>query len=102
MSRDKHWIDLKSAAELTARWRKHNANAPKAMGFERAALDRILKQDGCVAVRCYYAQKADESWTLVLVGVDAEGKDLTAGEIAEEAQPCPPWCDDRSPLWGAR
>ena len=68
------------------------------MSFERRALDRILKQDGCSGVRCYFAQKADESWTLVLVGVDEKGKDMAKGEIAEEAQPCPPICDPESPL----
>lgn len=98
MSRDKHWIDLKSAVELTARWRKLHPKAPKAMGFERGALERILKQDGCVALRCYYAQNADESWTMVLVGIDAKGQDMATGEIAEEAEPCPPYCDRDSPL----
>lgn len=102
MPNHKHWIDLASAVELTTRWRKKQPDAPKAIGFDREALDRILKQESCVAVRCYYALKADTGWTLVLVGVDAQGQDLVHGEIAEEGYPCPPDCDERSPLGGGR
>lgn len=102
MARDKHWIDLDSATQLTANWRKKNPKAPKAMRFTRAALDRILKQDGCKGVRIYYAMKADGAWTLVLVGTDAKGRDLVNGEVAEEASPCPPDCDERSPLGGTK
>jgi hypothetical protein len=99
-SRDKHWIDLKAAVELTTRWREKNPKAPKAMGFDRAAMDRILKQERCVGIRTYYALNPDDSWTLVMVGVDSKGRDMTEGELAEEMDPCPPDCDPRSVLGG--
>jgi hypothetical protein len=102
MPRDKHWIDLDSATQLTANWRKRHAKSPKAMGFSRAAFDRILKQTGCKGIRCYYAQKDDGMWTLVLVGIDAKGRDMTKGEIAQEGEPCPPMCDSSSPLFGSK
>lgn len=102
MPRDKHWIDLDSATQLTAQWRKKHPKSPKAMGFDRAALDRILKQKGCKGIRCYYAQHDDGSWTLVIVGTDAKGRDMTKGEIAQEGIPCPPDCDSRSPLSGGK
>jgi hypothetical protein len=102
MSRDKHWIDLAAASKLTAQWRQEHPQSPKAMGFDRAALDRILKQEGCVGIRCYYAKHDGGNWTLVLVGTDAEGRDMAKGEIAQEARPCPPDCDLLSPLHGDR
>ncbi len=98
--RDKHWIDLESATKLTARWRKMNPKAPKAMGFSRAAFERILKQPDCEGIRAYYAQKENGDWTLVLVGTNANGADIAQGEVAEEAEPCPPDCDERSPFGG--
>jgi hypothetical protein len=101
-SRDKHWIDLKSAVELTTQWRKRQPEAPKAIAFDRAALERILKQEHCAGVRCYFAAKADTTWTLVLVGINAKGQDLASGEIAEEGNPCPPDCDSSSPLVGGK
>jgi hypothetical protein len=100
MPRDKHWIDLDSATQLTATWRKKHPKSPKAMRFDRAAIERLLKQRGCKGIRCYYAQKEDGSWTMVLVGTNSKGNDITDGEIAEEAFPCPPWCDPNSPLGG--
>jgi hypothetical protein len=102
MPRDKHWIDLDSATQLTAQWRRKYPKYPKAMGFNRAAFERILKQKGCKGIRSYFAMKSDGSWTLVLVGTDYRGRDITNGEIAEESLPCPPWCDNESPLGSSK
>jgi hypothetical protein len=35
---------------------------------------------------------------LVLVGGDAEEKDMTAGIMVEDHYPCPPFCDATSTL----
>jgi hypothetical protein len=72
------------------------------MGFDRSAMDRILKQDRCAGIRSYFAMHADGTWTLVLVGVDADGHDLANGELAEEMRPCPPYCDPQSALGGGK
>jgi hypothetical protein len=98
MPRDKHWIGLDDATLLTANWRKKNPKAPKAMRFSATAVQRILQQPGCKGVRIYYAQHEDKSWTMVLVGTDTKGRDMTKGEIAQEGIPCPPDCDPKSPL----
>src|SRR5690606_9203809 len=102
MLRDKHWIDLEPATKLTAQWRNKHPDSPKAMGFSRAAFERILKQPDCEGIRIYYALKDDGQWTLVMVGTDANGSDMANGEIAEEAMPCPPDCDPRSPFAGGK
>lgn len=64
----------------------------------RGVLDSILAQKGCVAIRMYYAQKDDASFTLVCVGVNAAGDDMADGIIAEELWPCPPYCDSTNKL----
>jgi hypothetical protein len=102
MPRDKHWIDLDSATQLTANWRKKHSKSPKAMRFERTAFERILKLTGCKGIRIYYAQKDDGEWTFVMVGTNAKGQDMTEGELAQETWPCPPMCDPESPLGGAK
>lgn len=68
--------------------------------FDSAIVREIVEQPGCVGLRIYLAATAAGDPTVVLVGTDAEGRDLTGGVIAEESQPCPPFCDDTSALGG--
>jgi|WetSurMetagenome_2_1015567.scaffolds.fasta_scaffold166631_1 hypothetical protein len=85
--------------ELVANFRK-NPQAPKSQGasFNRGAFDKILAQNGCEEIKMYWAQEKDGKFTVVLVGVDAAGKDMVAGSIMEMSRPCPPWCDATSPF----
>ena len=41
----------------------------------------------------YWAQE-NGKFTVVLVGVDAAGKDMLAGSIMEKSGTCPPICDE--------
>lgn len=59
----------------------------------RGVVDSILAQKGCVAIRMYYAQKDDGTFSMVCVGVNDAGNDMADGIIAEELIPCPPYCD---------
>lgn len=43
-------------------------------------------------IRYYYGEEDDGIPVLVLVGADANEDDLTEGELAELAPPCPPNC----------
>jgi hypothetical protein len=38
--------------------------------------------------------------SLVMVGVDTDGNDMTSGTIMEEAYPCPPFCGTGDALSG--
>lgn len=58
----------------------------------------ILQQKGCVALRIYQGRNEKGHPAPVLVGVDANGNDLTSGVVLEQAFPCPPWCSDTNPL----
>ncbi len=106
MPTDRHAIDLHTAAALTTRWRERHPDAIKTARFERAAFDRLLAQPDAAGIRIYLGEKADGSWTYVMVATAKDGRDLiaTVGDtdqqvgLAEEAEPCPPDCDPTSPL----
>ncbi|MBI2429711.1 MAG: hypothetical protein HYV29_13130 [Ignavibacteriales bacterium] len=66
--------------------------------FSRDAFEKILAQKGVIGIRYYYAKMDDGTPTLVLVGVDSTGKDMTKGVMLERTYPCPPYCDDTSAL----
>jgi len=66
--------------------------------FPREAYEAILNQPGCAGIRFYYGANTDGSPAIVLVGIDASGADMTAGEIIDTHYPCPPFCDDGSEL----
>ena len=70
----------------------------KGGAFCRAIFDKILAQPGCVAIRYYYAKMDNGTPTIVVVGVDALGKDMEGGILGEVTYPCPPLCDDNSAL----
>lgn len=58
----------------------------------------ILAQKGCTALRIYHGRGPKGARSMVLVGVDGEGKDMTAGLLCELCYPCPPYCDPDSTL----
>ena len=96
---EKHEISLKEAKEHIQRHKK-NPIHPKYHGgmFDRGAIDKILAQPGCKGLRIYQGKNEDGTPSLVLVGVDSAGKDLTQGAVMEMQMPCPPWCDSSSEL----
>ena len=63
-----------------------------------AAYLDIINQTGCVEVRTYFAKNAAGDLTLVIVGVDSNGNDMTAGKIMNRAKLCPIECAPNSPL----
>lgn len=77
-----------------------NPTVPTIKGgyFAKVGLEKILSQAGCVGIRYYYCKKDDGSSSLVVVGVDYNGTDLTGGPMIENAFPCPPFCGVISPL----
>jgi hypothetical protein len=97
-----HRVPLDAAARYTAAYRRGRPQDPAhAFRFDRAAYDAILAQAGCVGVRTYLGRHDDGSLTAVLVGVDAEGNDMTSGALMQEPDICPPDCPTAaSPLNG--
>ena len=96
---ENHLITLDQAVKYIQNYAFSPA-APTTKGglFARSAFDKILSQPGCIGIRYYYAKKDDGTATIVLVGVDSNGNDLTVGPMAEDPFPCPPYCGSPSPL----
>lgn len=96
-----HRITLEQARTLIGAHRKSiTAKGIGATGgrFSRPILDAMLAQPGCDGIRYYFARTEKGGPTIVLVGVDENGKDMEEGVIAELAKPCPPECPDSSSL----
>jgi len=96
-----HRITIAEATEFTRNYRNSETFVGKYCGFFGAdAIKAILAQKDCVGFRYYYGLDGQSNQVLILVGVTADGTDLTAGELAEVSVPCPPHCNDSSPLMG--
>ncbi|MFN0180520.1 MAG: hypothetical protein ACKVZ0_17100 [Gemmatimonadales bacterium] len=94
-----HSVTIAAAAESTKRYRDQaEPTASRATLFHRAAVDAVLAQTGCVAVRLYYGRGVAGEAELVMVGVDGNGNDLTGGAIMDIIFPCPPYCGIANPL----
>lgn len=119
-----HHISRKEAIEQIGRYKKEkkklladaykNKNVlPTCETFARSAMEDLLAQPGCAYIRVYYALNDKDDVHLVLVGADADGKDIvpaadtslvlmrTAGSdgvIIENGVRCPSDCPPPSPL----
>jgi hypothetical protein len=91
-----HKITLEQARALVAR--RPQGLTTRGGHFPREVFDRILAQPGCAGIRFYYGTNPDGSPAIVLVGIDANNADMTAGEIDDTHFPCPPFCDTDSAL----
>jgi len=96
-----HEVPLDSAAKFINNFAKSPAAGLmviKGGAYNRGIVDSILSYPGCVGLRFYFAQKDDGEKTMVLVGVDAAGDDITTRAVAESIWPCPPYCPSNSDL----
>ena len=94
-----HRISLEDAAALTRRYRDEaGKGAERAGAFHAGQVSELLAEKGCVGLRIYYGKHEDGRDALILVGVDADDKDLTGGMVLNFQYPCPPYCGDGSPL----
>ncbi len=90
---EKHEVDLATAMRYINNY-KTNPKVPSIKGgfLARNAFEKLLAQPGVIGIRIYYAQLDDGTPTFVLVGVDANGKDMNSGLLLERIWPCPPFC----------
>ncbi len=93
------FISLEEAVKLTHNFQSSaEASAPIGGVFKKETVLAILNQPNCAGLRYYYGRKDDGTPVLVLVGIDEKGNDLYNGILAEFSTPCPPFCDQNSPL----
>lgn len=94
-----HAIPLDSAKKFISYFKNDTAHAAIQGGFFfREIFEDILASKNVAAIRYYYAKTNEGVPTLVLVGVDTLGRDITTATIAEKSYPCPPYCDGSSLL----
>lgn len=115
-----HLISLQKAIEMTTRYRqdKETVLAPEYRGqiilpnsetFNRAAIEKLLAETGCAAVRIYYGMDETLKTHAIIVGVNESNEDILASSssnnlaasdepILEEGQRCPDICPPKSPL----
>lgn len=115
-----HSIKLDDAKKMTKRFREqkdaimreeHKGKhlIPHCESFDRSAFDKLLQNENCKGVRIYYGMKDnDHRVHAIIVGVDAEGKDIlplpgivmdaTDPIIVDNGQTCPDYCPPPSDL----
>lgn len=95
---DRHRISLADALVMVQRARKTPPTMVKGWSIDAGIITEILAQPGARSLRAYLAATDEGIATLVYLGVNAEGRDMTDGVIAEFVLPCPPFCDEASPF----
>jgi hypothetical protein len=100
MSNNSHEVSLDQAKEMTHAYQ----NAPNFQGLtvsgmiDKDSYLQVVNQPNCVNVRTYFALNSDMKLTIVVVGVDANGEDITDGVLLNKALLCPENCPQISPL----
>jgi hypothetical protein len=115
-----HSISLDEAKKMTKKFRDQKDSIvrdeykgqhliPHCESFDRTAFDKLLQREDCKGVRIYYGMKeGDQKIHAIIVGFDAEGKDIlpsagvamdsTTAVIIEDSLPCPTYCPPPSGL----
>ena len=114
-----HLISLQRAVDMTTRYRRNKETVlaqeykdknilPTSETFSRSAIEKLLSEKDCAAVRIYYGMDETERSHAILVGVNPSNEDIlpssantlsTSDEvILEEGQRCPDICPEKSPL----
>ncbi|HEX9510471.1 MAG TPA: hypothetical protein VF939_08310 [Puia sp.] len=77
-------ISHELAVEFVSSYKQANPGDITGYVIGRHIIDQILAQPGCVGMRFYNALNEDGLKTLVYVGVDASGKDITKKVVVEQ------------------
>lgn len=96
------FVTLQDAARWTSNYRSsQNFDGVKAAFYGSTKLNTLINQRGCKGLRIYKGIDDAGLPVMVLVGVDANGNDITANFVLERGVGCPPNCDGNgSPLMG--
>ena len=92
-------ITLAEGSTMTAAYRATISSGDTlALAVGKNLLASILGQSGCMGIRMYYALDDKGNDQLVLVGVDANGNDMTAGYLVDQLERCPNVCSQKNSL----
>jgi len=91
MTTNPHIISLAEAATMTHAYQ----NAPQFQGLTIASMidnnsyQQVMIQPGCEGIRTYFALNSSNKLTIVVIGVDSFGNDMTNGIILDRAYDIP-------------
>ena len=88
-----HFITLEDAEKHIVSFVAKNPEGPFAWTFGRKAVEEILAQEGCVAVRIFGSLDDTGQFSPVLIGVTPDGRSMSSGVVRNIPTPCPPYCD---------
>lgn len=92
-------ITLADGSQMTADYRATiSVGDTISLAVGKNLLNSILSQSGCMGIRMYYALNSKGEDQLVLVGVDSNGDDLTAGILVDGLVKCPVFCPKSNSL----
>ena len=100
MANNPHVISLDEAKSMTHAYQ----NATQFQGLtvasmiDKDAYQLVMDQAGCVNIRTYFALNEAGTLTIVVVGVDDNGDDMTKGVLLDMATVCPIFCSTNSEL----
>lgn len=99
----KNTITLEQAQEWAKNWVSNPENTVKAHLIPEIDVTQLLAEPGVANIRAYIGVDENGVNKLMLVGVDADGKDMindAEGQyIYDFTMPCPSTCDVDSPLY---
>lgn len=106
MDQSAYLIPLQTAENWTSAWQTANPGSTKAFKIDIAEVSNMLEEAGTTAIRLYFGLDNGVE-KLVLVAVNANGQDIinptVGGQIIsgtyDFCAPCPPTCDQSSPLF---
>jgi len=107
-------ISLKTAKFWAKTWRSKEStynkyHECKAFNIPKIDLQEVLAEKGVASIRAYLGVDKNGEEKLMIVGVNAQGKDMltlakdgtlavNGGDIFDFTRPCPSECDPDSPL----
>jgi len=70
----------------------------KSCAIDKTAYNQLLSQPGVAEIRTYFSLNSNNILSIVVVGVDNNGNDMTNGIMLGESKNCPYYCSPNSPL----
>jgi hypothetical protein len=75
-------ITADAAAEMLGRWQKAIPDAQETyVDFGKETLLLLLSQAGCEGIRFYFCKNHNDAFSLVLIGIDKESREINCGNI---------------------
>ena len=97
--KEDHSISLEDASKMTRNFQLQTASDQIIGGFfGKDAVLAIISQECSVGIRYYYGRDDEGTPHIILIGVNADGNDMTDGLLAERALRCPPSCPESNDL----